>query len=202
MGKFTEFKLPLKSLPVGRHEMHYYLGKQFFANMESTDVREADIEVSLTLDHRNDFYDLTFKLDGVVTVLCDRCLDEMELPINTGYHIVVRYGDRYNDDSDESLEIPDSENYLNVAYMLNDTVALAIPIKHVHPLGKCNRTMSALLKKHRGGRPAVGGDDDAEDFDDETLDVADFDGQSDDAAQTTDPRWDKLRELGGLDTED
>ncbi|MDE6302274.1 MAG: (2Fe-2S) ferredoxin domain-containing protein, partial [Clostridia bacterium] len=25
-------------------------------------------------------------------------------------------------------------------------------------LGKCNRSMSALLKKHRGGRPAIVGD--------------------------------------------
>lgn len=86
--------------------------------------------------------------------------------------------------------------------MLNDTVALAIPIKHVHPLGKCNRTMSALLKKHRGGRPALNGDEDAEDFDDEALDVMDLEASSEDAGQTSDPRWDKLRELGNLDNED
>ncbi|MBD5198224.1 MAG: DUF177 domain-containing protein [Bacteroidales bacterium] len=199
MGKFTEFKLPLKSLPVGTHQMQYRLGKQFFANMESQDVRDADIDVALTLDHRNDLYDLTFKLTGTVTVLCDRCLDEMELPIDTEYHIVVKYGETYNDDSDEFLEIPDSENYLNVAYMLNDTVALAIPIKHVHPLGKCNRSMSALLKKHRGGRPAIvgDGDDDMGAFDDEALDEA-MSAQGD-ADAPTDPRWDKLKELGNLE---
>ncbi len=200
MGKFTEFKLPLKSLPVGTHHMQYHLDKHFFANMESQDVRDADIDVSLTLTHRNDLYDLTFTLTGKVIVLCDRCLDEMEIPISTDYHVVVRFGETYNDTSDEVLEIPESENYLNVAYMLNDTVALAIPIKHVHPLGKCNRTMSALLKKHRGGRPAIVGDDDIEDFGDETLGGSiDMDGQSDSAMQATDPRWDKLRELGNLD---
>lgn len=198
MGKFTEFKLSLKSLPVGTHKMEYHLGKEFFSNMESADVRDADIAVSLTLDHRNDIYDLTFKFHGSVTVLCDRCLDEMDLPIDTEYHIVVRYGDSYNDDSDEFLEIPDSENYLNVAYMLNDTVALAIPIKHVHPLGKCNRTMSALLKKHRGGRPVSISDDELGDLDGDGFDglIADTDGDAD--MPTTDPRWDKLRELGDL----
>lgn len=198
MGKFTEFKLPLKSLPVGTHEMHFRLDKQFFANMESQDVRDADVEVRLTLVHRNDLYDLTFKLTGTVTVLCDRCLDEMELPVDTDYHIVVKYGESYNDDSDEFLEIPESENSLNVAYMLNDTVALAIPIKHVHPLGKCNRSMSALLKKHRGGRPAIVGDgDDVEELDDSEFDDGSLD--SDDVESTvTDPRWDKLKELGNL----
>lgn len=199
MGKFTEFKLQLKSLPVGTHQMQYHLGKQFFSDMESQDVRDADVDVTLALDYRNDLYDLTFKLSGVLTLLCDRCLDEMELPIETEYHIVVRYGDRYNDDSDEYLEIPDSENYLNVAYMLNDTVALAIPIKHVHPLGKCNRAMSALLKKHRGGFPTNAEDEDEDtfDFSDEMSDeIQDMDDRE---SLSTDPRWEKLKELRGLD---
>ena len=199
MGKFTEFKLQLKSLPVGTHQMQYNLGKQFFSDMESQDVRDADVDVTLALDYRNDLYDLTFKLSGVLTLLCDRCLDEMELPIETEYHIVVRYGDRYNDDSDEYLEIPDSENYLNVAYMLNDTVALAIPIKHVHPLGKCNRAMSALLKKHRGGFPTNAEDEDEDtfDFSDEMSDeIQDMDDRE---SLSTDPRWEKLKELRGLD---
>ena len=199
MGKFTEFKLQLKSLPVGTHQMQYHLGKQFFSDMESQDVRDADVDVTLALDYRNDLYDLTFKLSGVLTLLCDRCLDEMELPIETEYHIVVRYGDRYNDDSDEYLEIPDSENYLNVAYMLNDTVALAIPIKHVHPLGKCNRAMSALLKKHRGGFPTNAEDEDEDtfDFSDEMSDeIQDMDDRE---SLSTDPRWEKLKELRELD---
>ena len=65
------------------------------------------------------------------------------------YHISVRYGDEYNDESDDLLVIPEADNYLNTAYMIYDTVVLSIPIKHVHPMGKCNRQMSAMLKKHR-----------------------------------------------------
>ncbi|MDE6865829.1 MAG: DUF177 domain-containing protein, partial [Muribaculaceae bacterium] len=39
--------------------------------------------------------------------------------------------------------------FLNVAYILNDTILLTIPLRHVHPLGKCNRAMAAALNKHR-----------------------------------------------------
>ena len=114
-------------------------------------------------------------------------------PIDTTYHIIVKYGEDYNDDSDEVLEIPESDNTLNVAYMLYDTVELAIPIKHVHPLGKCNRQMSALLKKHR----ATAGDEDAE-LENELIDEIDtLPDSSDDAP--TDPRWDALRKLSDND---
>lgn len=188
MGKFSAFKLPLKSLGAGTHEFEYRLDKSFFANMESSDVHDADLAVTLTVKYNGDFYDLDFHIVGEVVLICDRCLDDLHFPIDTAYHIVVKYGDDYNDDSDEVLEIPGSDNYLNVAYMIYDTVVLAIPIKHVHPLGKCNRAMSAILKKHRA-RP----DDADADLENELIDEIDqIDG--DDAADCApDPRWDALK---------
>lgn len=148
MGKFSQFKLPLRSLAEGTHTFEYHLDKQFFENMESVDVRDADINVALTVTYQHDVYALSFVLKGTVTVPCDRCLDDLPLDIDTVYNINVRYGEDYND-SDDFMEIPESDAFLNVAYMIYDTVSLAIPIKHVHPLGKCNRAMSSLLKKHR-----------------------------------------------------
>lgn len=190
MGKFTEYKLPLKSMPMGVHQFEYHLGKQFFVNMENNDVRDADVKVELSVDHRGEFYNLDFTFAGEITVACDRCLDDLVLPIDTSYHIAVKYGDDYNDDSDDFLQIPESDNYLNVAYMMHDTIALAIPIKHVHPLGKCNRAMSSLLKKHR----AAAGDEDA-DLEEELIDEIDQIEQS----GNTDSRWDKLKDFNPED---
>lgn len=148
MGKFSDYKLMLKSLPIGKHHFEYHLDKQFFTNMENTDVRDADVKVDLEVNHSNDAYQLSFHLTGTETVICDRCLDELPLDIDTTYDLTVKYGDDYDDESDTLLIIPESDNYLNVAYMIYDTAVLAIPPRHVHPLGKCNRAMSALNKKY------------------------------------------------------
>lgn len=193
VGKFTAYKLPLKSLPAGTHEFEYKLGKQFFVDMESPDIRDAEVDVKLTVVHRGDTYDLSFKFTGHVMLICDRCLDSLEWPVDTEYHIMVKYGDEYRDDSDELLEIPESDNYLNVAYMMNDTVALSIPIKHVHPLGKCNRAMSMLLRKHRTG----GVSDEDSELENDLIDEMDSMDDSGDNApdQSTDPRWDKLKDI-------
>lgn len=195
MGKFSEYKLPLKSLPVGVHEFEYRLDNTFFKNMEDTDIRHADVLVKLTVNHANDVYDLSFRMEGTVTVPCDRCLDDLELPIDATYHIIVKYGDDYRDDSDEFIEIPFGDNYLNVAYMIHDTVILAIPNKHVHPLGKCNRAMSSLLKKHRAG--ASEDDRIAEDLIEE-MDYID-EGEDNEGSQPTDSRWDKLKDFNPSD---
>lgn len=185
MGKFTAYKLPLRSLSEGKHEFDYTIDKQFFVNMEYADVRDADLAVHLTVDYHHDIYRLSFDIVGTVTLLCDRCLDDLVLPIDTTYNINVEYGDDYDDESDDLLIIPRSDNDLNVAYMLFDTIVLQIPIKHVHPMGQCNRAMSALLKKHRAG---------ADDIEDELLDSVEADDDS-----PSDPRWDALRGLGSDD---
>ncbi len=190
MGKFSEYKLQLKGLGVGTQEFEYHLDKQFFVDMESADIHGADLVVNLAVKYNGDYYSLDFDIKGEILLICDRCLDKMEFPVDAQYHIVVKYGEDYNDDSDEVLELPETETSLNVAYMIYDTVVLTIPIKHVHPAGKCNRQMSALLSKHR----ATIADDDFDlenDIDDiETI-------VSEDNAAPIDPRWDALRKLSG-----
>ncbi len=196
MGKFSAYKLPLKSLPEGEHDFDYKLGKQFFEDMENADVRDADLDVHVKVVHKSDLYELTFNITGEITLICDRCLDDLPWPVDTSYHIFVKYGADYNDDSDELLEIPESDQTLNVAYMIHDTVALTIPIKHVHPLGKCNRAMSALLKKHRAPG-SMSADADEQDLMDDILDDVDDDCSADDDAPA-DPRWNELKKLNDI----
>lgn len=191
MGKFSEFNLPLKSLKEGTHEFNYHLGQEFFTNMENTGIHGADLDVKLTVVFAHDTYELDFRITGNVVLLCDRCLDEMEQPIEARYHINVQYGADYDDASDDLLIIPESESSLNVSYMIYDTVVLDIPMKHVHPLGKCNRQMSAVLRKHRVR--SVGEDADMEN---ELIDEIDTIVDND---APTDPRWDALKGLAGED---
>lgn len=192
MGKFTDFKLPLKSMPEGVHSFEYHLGKQFFVNMESADVHDADLDVQLTVTLNHDLYQLDFNITGQVTLICDRCLDSLIWPIETAYSIAVKYGDDYNDDSDDLLVIPWADNFLNVAYIIYETVVLAIPIKHVHPLGKCNRQMSAMLKKHRSNAADPEEAQLQESLIDEMESMPD---ELIDDSPASDPRWDALKGL-------
>lgn len=196
LGKFTEYKIPLMSMPEGEHRYEFHLERQFFVNMESTDIYDADLRVALTVTHKGDIYNFSFKINGTITLICDRCLDSLIWPVDTYYNIGVRYGDSYNDESDDLLIIPSSDTYLNVAYMIHDTVALTIPIKHVHPAGKCNRQMSAVLKKHRA---FSSGDDD---YGLEEPFIGESDDGQDVGESTTDPRWDALKNFAPDSSED
>ncbi len=151
MGKFAPYKIQLSSIADGKYEQDFYCGTEFFKNMENTDVISSDVNIHLDMEKKNGVYDCTFTCKGMLHIPCDRCLDPLDHEVDTTYHIIVKYGDSFNDESDEILIIPEGESSLNVAYMLYDTIVLTIPLRHVHPLGKCNRAMAAALNKHKGG---------------------------------------------------
>ena len=159
MGKFAPYKVHLAALPDGKHEQDFECGTEFFKNMENPDVIapdiiSSDVKVHLDLVKKNDVYDCVFTCKGMLKVPCDRCLDPIDHEVDTIYHIIVKYGEDYNDETDDLLVIPYSDNYLNVAYMLYDTIILTIPLRRVHPMGKCNRAMLAALHKHRNSGDA------------------------------------------------
>lgn len=171
MGKFTQYKVELASLADGKYEQDFVIDTEFFKNMENYDIISSDVKVHLDLVKKNDTYDCTFHCKGMLQIPCDRCLDALDHEVDATYHVVVKYGDRYDDGADNILTIPYSDRYLNAAYMLYDTVLLTIPLRHVHPLGKCNRQMQAALNRHR----ASTGDEET----DEAMDAFDAEGDED-----------------------
>lgn len=176
-------------MPAGVQKFEYDLGTEFFNDMENPDVRRGNVHVVLTVRHEHDTYYLDFVMKGTLIIPCDRCLDDLEHDVDTTYSLRVKYGEAYSDEADDLLIIPEGDAFLNVAYMIYDTIALTIPLKHVHPFGKCNKAMSAQLRKHGAG---IGADLDGEDFADEMLEE-ELEEESDDAP--VDPRWDALKNI-------
>lgn len=187
LGKFEAFKLPLRSMQRGTHEFEMILDTEFFRNMESEDILNGNVKVNATVNCKGDYYDCDFVAKGTIGIVCDRCLDEMQHEVDTTYHLCVKYGECYNDESDELLIIPEKDAYLNVAYMLYDTVALTIPLKHTHPAGKCNKGMTKYLSKHSASEY----DEDGDEF----FSESDYEDTEIDNNAQVDPRWEALRKL-------
>ena len=148
MGKFKLYNVDLKNLSPGVHEFEYLLENKFFVDIDGTEVQKGKVKVHLTVKRSSMMFEMNFQIEGVVVVPCDRCLDDMEIPIDTHNRLVVKFGKEYAEESDEVVVIPEEEGAINLAWFLYEFIALAVPMKHVHAPGKCNKAMSSKLKKH------------------------------------------------------
>lgn len=184
MGKFDMYNIQLKMLPIGKNVVEYHLDNSFFALLEDVDIQKGDVNVKVNINRESKQSELNFELEGNVIVPCDRCLEDMKQPIKTEGHLVVRFGKEFKDDGDDIVVVPEEQGIINVSWFLYEFIELAIPIKHVHPFGQCNKGMSSKLSEH------IAIDANDEDF-----------VESDEMVSSggTDPRWDALK---GLATEE
>ncbi|MDR0962312.1 MAG: DUF177 domain-containing protein [Mediterranea sp.] len=190
MGKFDSYKIDLKGMQADSKEYAFVLDTQFFTHIDAPEVQKGKVEVKLTVKRTARAFELTFHTDGVVWVPCDRCLDDMEVAITSTDKLLVKFGSDYGSEGDNLIIVPEEEGEINVAWYMYEFIALAIPMKHIHPPGKCNKQMTGKLNKHR----VTTGDDE----EDATygIDEADIDEIPTESEETpTDPRWNDLQKI-------
>lgn len=186
MGKFNAYNISLKGNQADVRTFEFHLDNEFFKNIDGNEVQKGKISVDLTVKKSAYTYEFKFVINGVAFVPCDRCLDDVEIPIETEEKLFVKLGKEYSEESDNLIVIPEDEGEINVAWFLYEFIALAIPMKHVHAPGKCNKTMSSKLKKHS----AKSSDDDEDGVEYEGGEV-----ETEDSTIETDPRWDELKKF-------
>ena len=151
--------------------LEWQLGDDFF-QMPGVDqqMHGGSLHVSGSIRKAVGFYELQLHTEGTVRIACDRCLEDMDQPVEGDVCLKVRLGSGYAEE-DDTVTVDEREGVLSVAWFVYESAALAIPIRHVHQLGGCNDAMMRVLSEHSAAR------------------------SSDADATTTDPRWEALRGL-------
>ena len=170
----------MKNMLTDSAEYEYQLDNQFFADLDAPEVQKGHVNVTLNVRKTSGIYQLDFHLEGKVIVICDRCLDEMEQPIETEERLKVKLGSEFSE-IDDIVVVPEEDGYINVAWFVYEFIALSIPMKHTHPSGKCNKEMVGKLNKHLR---MVADEDDFESTEKEETETREID-----------PRWNELKKI-------
>ena len=170
MCSVDKFNIDLRDLDNGLTQLSFDLDDSFFEAVEAPVVRKGKLHVDLSVVRTDKDFDLSFDVKGSVIVPCDRCLDDMDLDIETTGSLSAALGEENSEDED-LVTVDEKTGILNVAWYICEFIELAIPIKHVHAPGKCNPAMIKTLNEYSATR------------------------SSDEADGEIDPRWNKLKEL-------
>ena len=171
MNSLESLKIDLKGLKDEETSLEFNLDDSFFGALNSADVKKGSLHVSVSIRKATGFFELNFHTDGIVIIPCDRCLDDMEQPVETDNRVIVKLGSNYSEE-DDIIVVPEDEGILDTSWIIYEFVALAIPIRHVHAPGKCNPAMTEALEELSADRSS----------DEESI-------------QAVDPRWEKLLKL-------
>ena len=171
MCNVETYRIDFKALTESVTVLDYDLDDDFFKTLDGSQLEHGSLHVSVSIRKMAGFFELQFHSEGTVTVSCDRCLDDMEQPIDADNRLMVKLGDTYSED-DDTVTLDENEGILDVSWFIYEFIMLAIPIKHVHAPGKCNSVMTQKLDELSGAVRSSEEEDEA-----------------------IDPRWEALRQL-------
>ncbi len=143
--------LPIKKLPHGTHAFNYVLGHDFFADLDQNEILNGDVNVVVSVKKSQQNIALSISGEGKVVVTCDRCLDEMTLPVEMEDSFTVIFGEEYAEDGDNVVVVPEQDGEFDVSWLIYETIVLALPFNHMHAEGECNPEMESVIEKYTPG---------------------------------------------------
>ena len=171
MNCLESLKIDLKGLKDEETSLEFILDDTYFEALDGADVKKGSLHVSVSIRKATGFFEFDFHTDGEIVIPCDRCLDDMTLPVDTDNRLIVKLGSVYSEE-DDVIVVPENEGILDMAWLIYEFVALVIPIRHVHAPGKCNPAMTQALEELSADRSS-----------------------DEESSQSVDPRWAKLKDL-------
>lgn len=186
MSKFGQYNIVLKDIGDEVRTFNFELNDEYFAKINSPEVQKGQLTANVSVKKKIGLYELSFEINGVIQIPCDRCLDDMDQQIYHKDMLQVKFGAGWSEEN-EIVVIPEAEGAINIAWFLYEFIVLNIPIKHVHATGECNKGMVTKLKRHITRQK--------DDSDDSGL--FEFDEEDDTSADDTqiDPRWESLQNI-------
>lgn len=131
MDLMADYRIPFVGLKPGKHEFQMRVDPEFFACFPHSDVDQVHGEVYVELDKLDTTMTLRLDLDAQLTAPCDRCLDDVNIPLASSDRISIRFGD--NTMLEDDLWILGTKEYeLDLAHAIFQLVLLAKPSRVIH----------------------------------------------------------------------
>jgi uncharacterized metal-binding protein YceD (DUF177 family) len=169
MKDLKEFNIPFVGLKEGKHLFEYKIDNTFFELYNYSEFEKSSIDVTIEFVKKSTLFELVFAASGTVHVPCDVTNEYFDLEITATLPLVVKFGQEYNDENEEILILPHEVYQFSVAQFIYEMIVLGVPNKRVHP-----KVLDGTM---------------------ETEVLEQLQTKEDKAVETTDPRWDKLKNL-------
>ena len=137
------FIIPLNGLAAGETRFSWHAGKEFFDSFENTEILDADVDIEVRVEKSGRYLGVDCEVEGDVVVECDRCLEDLEMPVDSHIALSIKYGEEENleehqEGEREIIFIPEDSAEFDMSQIIYDYMCLALPMQRVHEDGECN----------------------------------------------------------------
>lgn len=142
MDALKNFGIHFKGLKAGEHEFRYELDKSFLEAVGDEELVDVEVVANVVMTKAAAMLTFEVELDGIAIVECDRCLDELEYPIETSDTLYVKFSEEEIEFDGEVMWLNPADEEINLAGYIYESLLLALPYQRVHEsVEDCNPEM-------------------------------------------------------------
>ena len=139
----VKYIIPLNGLKEGVTEFRWHAGKEFFKEFGNEEIKDAEVSVWAEAVKSGKYIGVDCRISGTVTVECDRCLGDLELPVETERKFSIKFGETEEsagaeEGERETVILPQDDTDLDMGQIIYDYTCLSLPMQRVHPEGGCD----------------------------------------------------------------
>jgi len=155
MKAFNHYSIPLKGIIDGANQFEFKIDKEFFNNFENSIVEDGSFLVKVDLIKQPDSMFLTFHIDGTMKASCDRCLVDIDLPVNGMYDLVAKFAIEASE-TDEVIYLVQDQQEIDLQKPIYDFIGLSIPLVKTYSCEDEDPRVcdTAMLDKIEGNKAA------------------------------------------------
>ena len=146
----SEITIPLHGTTREGQEFDFVLDDSFLDAFSRDILEGVDCKAHLRARHKGGWIEIECQVAGKARVLCDRCMDDLLLPVDVNETLTVRFDDSPEDvvnDDDNVIVLREGTSELDMSQLLYDLICVSLPMQRVHPEGECNPQAVARLSK-------------------------------------------------------
>jgi uncharacterized metal-binding protein YceD (DUF177 family) len=128
-----DFSVNIIGLSKKVHHFQFELKDGFFWHYGKEVLSSGDFKAEVSLDKRETFIEVDFKISGHAKLICDRSLEPFDHPLNIDRKVIFKYGEEPQEISDEIVIITRDQDSIDLGQFMYEFIVLAIPIKKIHP---------------------------------------------------------------------
>ncbi len=133
MRNIKEFDIEFSGLKTGLYSFDFEIDNTFFDFFKNEDAQDGSLKVHVDMDRQERMLVLDFHIFGTVKVVCDRCLDLFDFPVESRQQIIAKFGDEEAEEDETLIVINEKQHKINVAQFIYEFIILALPIQKIHP---------------------------------------------------------------------
>lgn len=148
MQTMEQLKVDLKRIHADAEVRTIQLDSSFFEQLDQEEINGGDVKVEISFREQDDVYVVGVKVVGNVIVSCDRCMAELQLPVDVSEIIKLKYGEESYSENDDYEFVHDLVKPYDLSWLVYEIIEVSLPISRVHAEGECDEKMMEILKQY------------------------------------------------------